>query len=126
MGETDKKEFYRRELNSDKTALGSAITALLRLENRWPETSKEIKETVIFLRAIRDVLTEEGHAAYKPKIIEEVVEEIIEEIAEEVKPTAEELAKELEVKRLMKAAKAKEDKIAKLKADLEQLEIGSD
>lgn len=131
MGETDKKEFYRREMHSDKTALGSAINALLRLENRWPDANKKIEETVIFLKAIRDTLTEEGLEAYKPK--ETILDlDYIEKVV--TKPTAEELAAESEAKRLVKEAeekakleaKEKKDKIAKLKADLKELDVESD
>jgi hypothetical protein len=116
---TDKKEFNRRALNSDKTALGFAINSLLSLENRWEDKKEKIVETVEFLNEIRDKLSQEGHKAYRPKIIEEdIVEEVL-----EVKPTAAELAAELEEKRLVKEAEEKLAKINKLKADLEELEI---
>lgn len=135
MGETDKKWFYTKEMHSDITDLGRACHVLKRLENRWDSWKEAIADTIILLLEINITLKSEGHKGYVPKVVKEEVAnttsnafdkalEIEKEVDAKIK--AEELAEELETKRLIKEAKAKEDKIAKLKADLKELDVESD
>lgn len=106
---TDKKEFYRKELNADKTALGAAINSLLRLENRWPSKKEDLTQSVNFLRSIRDTLSEEGHKGYIPTVVEQIVELL---------PTAVELADELAMKVALDTAEA--IRLAKIKEEEEK------
>lgn len=127
MGETDKKWFYTKEMHADITDLGRACHVLKKLENRWDSKKEAIADTIILLLEINTTLKLEGHKGYVPKITIldlDYIEKIV------AKPTAEELAAELEAKtfELKKQAeeKAKAEKIAKLKADLKELEIEDD
>lgn len=125
----DTKSFRVRQLSFDSTTLGLAINTLQSLKNRWPE---KVAVAIESLEVVKDLLTEEGHLGYIPEVIVELISAV--DLAEELeeKRLAEEetlLQQKLregkeEIERIKEAeAKAKAAKIAKLKADIEELEV---
>jgi len=125
----DKKEFYKRQLNSDVTTLSLASIVLRNLAGRYDEKAEEIEGILTKLKEYQALLTVEGHMGYYPK--EKVIETVdLVEVSSVEDATAGELidaaefAKELEAKRIAKEEALAErkriaDEKAKKKAELE-------
>lgn len=100
MGEPDLKSYRRRQLSLDQSNLGRAMNSLSSLKNRWEDKTAEIDTTVVFLRELMTLLTEEGHIGYIPKKPKPKLIEVKEETKEEIDRLAKIEKIKLEIKKL--------------------------